>query len=163
MSISDDAQKNLRVLASYVPKLLLKKFQLSATPVNPPSIEMATAAVLFADISGAKLCLTKISRTDALGLRAIYESRNELDSTELLGLWNPTLSRWHNAVFWLEGDQSPTLSRYFFSSFLLFVYFLIRAVCTFCSVRERCVQTRLRRRLFVSSSTTLFPSDIFSF
>lgn len=62
MSIPDEEQKKIRVLASYVPKLLLKRFQLAAQPVVPPLIELTTAAVLFADISGDSSLLYPLTR-----------------------------------------------------------------------------------------------------
>lgn len=54
-SLTEEEQRKIRVLASYVPKLVLKKFQLSASYVKPPFIENTMAAVLFADISGRNL------------------------------------------------------------------------------------------------------------
>lgn len=49
---SQDEQIKTRVLASYVPKILLKKYQLQPETLKLPTIEVISAAVVFADISG---------------------------------------------------------------------------------------------------------------
>jgi class 3 adenylate cyclase len=76
--VADDEETlhNLRKLASYVPKLVVRRMYQNPDPVSPPEIEKYQACVVFADISGFTPLTEKMA---SMGLEGVERLTRELN------------------------------------------------------------------------------------
>lgn len=65
------------LLASYVPRLILKRILADPAPIEAPVAERLQAAVLFADISGFTALTERVAERGPLGVEAIADLLNE--------------------------------------------------------------------------------------
>jgi len=78
---SGDSSKNasreiIKILVSYIPKLVVNQFQTFPKPIIPPHIEHYAAAVLFADISGFTRLTEQIAQLGPKGIEQISRHLN---------------------------------------------------------------------------------------